>query len=194
MLNIKWASLIIVPFTGLLAVGCSDTALGTFSVDEPIPEVQIPSIGLAIPLPVPITLQLPSDFTSQEELDENDFDFLTFVKPRQLELRITDASEDQSEDNIEDGSLDDFDFLSSLAVSISAAGQEPVLVASVPEGDPQYGSGTRELQLTLEDVDILDYVEAPGGYALSVTVDGNTPPDNVIIEGDVSFRVGVGFR
>jgi hypothetical protein len=181
---------------GIGLAACSDTTLGTFSVVEPLPEVAVPSIGIAIAVP-PVTIELPSDITAQEELANGDYDFLTSARPRRLDLWITDSSEDPSRDSLEDGSMDDFDFLSMLEVHISAElnGQTSrTLVASVPEGDPQYGSGSRMLSLTLEDVDVLDFVEAPGGYSLSVTLSGNSPPDTIFIAGEVRFRVGVGFR
>ena len=97
----------------------------------------------------------------------------------------------------EDGAMDDFDFLSGMQVFMTArfGGQDrQVLVASLPEGDPQIGSGSRSLVLTVENVDVLDFLESPSGFGLLVRGQGTTPPDNVVFGGEARFRVGLGLR
>ncbi len=191
----------------LFAISCSDTTLGTFSVDEALPKLEIPSIGIQIPLSLAIPVRL--DLTTQEAYENGDFDYVTSVKVLSLDLNIDPASD---ADSIEDGNLDDFDFINALEVYLSAKLPGDVctnhiegiittgdhtcaeLVASVPEGDPQYASGTRTLTLTTTNIDIFDYIEAPEGYNMVVKVSGITPIDSVIVTGSVRYRVGVGFR
>lgn len=119
---------------------------------------------------------------------------MSFVKLRSVTLAL-DPSTDS--DPLEDGNLDDMDFISELQVFLSAninGVNQTALVASLPAGDPQIGTGVREIQLTTTDVDVLDYIEAPNGYNMSVSVSGTTPLDEVVIGGTVGYRVGIGFR
>lgn len=171
---------------------CSDTTLGTFSVVEPLPARTIPSLGVQLPLTT--ALSIPLDVTTQESYDNGDYDYVTSVQILSLTLNIDPASDS---DALEDGNLDDFDFLSNLEVYLNATIEGEArteLVASIPDGDPQYSSGLRKLMLTTTNVDVFDYIAAPGGYTMTVRVSGVTPIDNVVVNGSVRYRVGVGFR
>ena len=117
MLRFCTGSLLFISTACCLTAGCSDTTLATFSVDEDISEVRIPSIGIALPVP-PVTVVLPSDLTAQQDLTDRRYDFISSAKLKKLTLRITAVSEDPASDNLEDGNLDDFDFLSMLEVHI----------------------------------------------------------------------------
>jgi hypothetical protein len=172
---------------------CSDTTLGSFSADEPIPVQTIPSIGLAIPLTLP-PINIPLDIENTSAYQNANFDFVTFVRLKSVTLEL-DPSTDS--DPLEDGNLDDMDFISELQVYLSAeidGVDKTELIASLPPGDPQIGSGVRKLELTTTGVDVLDYIEAPNGYNMAVSVSGITPLDEVVIGGSVSYRVGIGFR
>ena len=177
----------------LLSSACSDTTLGTRSFEEALPTVTIPGGDIQLGLnnfAIPVRLNL----ATQDAYADGDFDFVSSVKVLSLTLNIDDSSES---DQREDGNLDDFDFLSGLQVSLRANINGTLrtdLVASLPDGDPQYASGTRTLNLTTTDVDVLDYIELGSGYDMVITVSGFVPMDNVIINGDIRYRVGIGFR
>ena len=172
-------------------VACSSrTTLGTRSLTEILPESVIPGFPIQIPLSGSIDVPLTAE--AQSLADETEF--VTFARVRSLTFTIVDSSESDAN---EDGAMDNFDFLSAMQIFLSAElNGEPseILVASLPEGDPQIGTGVREIAFTVEDVDVLDYIEAPGGYQLRVQGSGFVPPDNVVFNGDLRYRVGVGIR
>ena len=178
-------------------VSCSSkTTLGTRSLNETLPESTLPGtlslLGVAVQIPLSGSLPIPLSAEAQSLADETEF--VTFARLRSLTLRILDTSESEG---AEDGAMDNFDFLSGMEVFVSAIiGGEAseVLVASLPEGDPQIGTGVRALTMTVEDVDVLDYIEAPGGYALRVQGSGFVPPDDVVFDGEIRYRVGIGRR
>ena len=172
---------------------CSDTTLGSFSAEESIPLQTIPSIGLAIPLTLPPIL-IPLNIEETSAYQDANFDLVTFVRLKSVTLEL-DPSTDS--DPLEDGNLDDMDFISELQVFLSAeidGVEQTELIASLPAGDPQIGSGVRQLELTTTGVDVLDYIQAPNGYNMAVSVSGTTPLDEVVIGGTVGYRVGIGFR
>lgn len=176
-----------------LLAGCSDTTLGSFSAEESLPVQTIPSIGLAIPLTLP-PIPIPLDLEQTSGYQNANFDFVTFVRLKSVTLEL-DPSTDS--DPLEDGNLDDMDFISELQVFLSAeidGVPQTELIASLPAGDPQIGSGVRKVTLTTTGVDVLDYIQAPNGYNMAVSVSGTTPLDEVVIGGSVSYRVGIGFQ
>ncbi|MEM7259666.1 MAG: hypothetical protein AAF404_20010 [Pseudomonadota bacterium] len=181
---------------GSALTGCSDVTLGHFSVDEEIPESTVQGIGLSQTLPLTFAT-FPMDVTSQAAYQQEDFDYLTEVSLRRLVLSIDNKSDMPEHDAFEDGNDDNFDFLSSLEISVEAVldGQEQsVVVARLTEDDPQIASGTRELQLTTTGADILDFIEAEGGYEVTIDGRGTVPPDDVIYAGKATYRLGLGFR
>jgi len=176
---------------GLFAVlaACSDTTLGTKSFDETLPSITIPGL----PIQLALSGSIPIPLTAEAQSVADDTQFVTFAKLRSLSLNIVDTSDF---DVNEDGAMDSFDFLTSMQVFVNAqinGVASEVLVASLPEDDPQVGSNSRMLLLKVEDVDVLDYIEAPGGYGLRVQGAGQVPPDNVIFDGELRYRVGVGI-
>ncbi len=176
--------------TVLFLAACSEATLGSKSLTESLPATTI----AGAPVPVPMTGDIEIPLSSDADSVSDGTQFVTSVNLRNLTLNILDQSEQQAD---EDGAMDDFDFLSGMDVFMTArfGGQDrQVLVASLPEGDPQIGSGTRSLALTVEDVDVLDYLEAPSGFGLRVRGQGTTPPDNVVFGGQARFRVGLGLR
>ena len=169
---------------------CSEATLGSKSLTESLPATTIAGAPVAVRTIGDIVVPLSSDADSVADSTQ----FVTSIKLRNLTLNILDASEQQSD---EDGAMDDFDFLSGMQVFMTArfGGQDrQVLVASLPEGDPQIGSGSRSLVLTVENVDVLDFLESPSGFGLLVRGQGTTPPDNVVFGGEARFRVGLGLR
>ena len=169
---------------------CSDTTLGTKSFDETLPTTTIPGF----PLQIALSGSIPVPLTAEAQSVADDTEFVTFATLRSLSLNILDSSESDAND---DGAMDTFDFLTSMQVFVNAeinGALSEILVASLPEDDPQVGSGSRELVLTVEDVDVLDYLEAPGGYGLRVQGSGTVPPDDVVFNGDLRYRVGIGIR
>ena len=140
------------------------------------------ALGLAIPSPA---IDLGSGSS-----------FVTFVTIRNLTLNILDISDT---DSIDDGAEDSFDFITGLDVSIRAnfrGRTNELLVATLPDGDPQFGSAARELVLTVvsSNINVLDFLEASGGYEIVISLRGNIPPDNVIISGSIRYRVGLGLN
>jgi len=156
---------------------------------DPLPTVTIP--GAAIPSELTLLLDLAID--SEILGVEADSRFLTFARIRNLRLNILNISEN---DNLEDGAEDSFDFLFGLTVAIRATIdgiEQEEIVAFLPDGDPQIGSAARALDLTVVDLDVLDYLQAAGGYELVLAITGVVPPDAVILGGDVRYRIGVGL-
>jgi len=112
-----------------------------------------------------------------------------------MTLNILDTSELDSND---DGAEDSFDFLTGLSIFIRAnfnGTTNELLIATLPDGDPQFGSAARELVLTViaRNDDVLDYLEASGGYDVVLRLSGSVPADDVLISGVTRYRVGVGL-
>lgn len=166
--------------------------LGTRARIEPLPVVTIPGSTLSVDflrLSVGLSLASPS-----LELGAGE-NFVSFVRVRNLRLNILDLSE---QDPIEDGALDSFDFLSGLDVSIRAnfnGVDNELLIATLPEGDPQIGTAARSLELTVvnSNTDVLDFLLAPEGYDVVLNFVGNVPTDDIIPSGELRYRLGIGF-
>lgn len=174
-----------------LALSSCGATLGSKSRTEVLPLVTVPG-G---PLPSALNLALGVSI-AQPSIDlgagEN---FVTSVRVRNLDLNILDISDT---DPLDDGASDSFDFLTGLNVSIRAQiGEETreLMLATLPDGDPQFGSAARNLSLTVvnSQFDVLDFILAPGGYQVVLDLQGQIPPDNVILSGTIRFRVGLGL-
>lgn len=164
--------------------------LGTRAMTEALPVVSIPGATLPADLSFSIGLALDSP-----EIDiGSEANFVTFVRARNIQLQILDSSE---QDANEDGALDSFDFLTGLEVSIRAQFNGVVNelpIARLPDGDPQFGTAARILDLTvISDADIFDFLLAPGGYDIVLNLTGTIPADTVVVSGFVRFRVGLGI-
>lgn len=187
-----------VPITGLsLALSaCSGTTLGHFDSDENLPETRIESSAIASFIPSVLPSQ-NLDVSSSESFQQEEFDYLTSIEIEALSLEITDSSTDTSNDTLEDGEPDNFNFMSGVDIYIEAEfdGQtNRELIGSVPEDDSQLTDSVQTLNFTMTGLDVLDYVEAESGYSVQIQASGESPPDAVIFDGEVSYRVGIGFR
>ena len=178
---------------GLLALltACGDVTVGTRSMTDQLPVITIPGTALGSLL----QLSIGASFTSQQLDLGSGEDFVTSVTVRNMDLNILDTSE---LDANEDGALDSFDFLTGLDISIRAdfgGNTNQLLIATLPDGDPQFGSAARNLELTVvnSNTDVLDFLLAPGGYDIVMGFSGNIPSDDVIVSGEIRYRVGLGF-
>ncbi len=192
MLYGKLSSVFTTSCLALLLSACdAGLTLGTRAMTEPLPVVTIPGALLPVELSLSAGLALPSP-----ELDlGSGSDFVSFVRVRNLRLNILDTSD---QDQIEDGALDNFDFVSALNVSIRAnfnGTTNELLIATLPDGDPQIASAARNLNLTVvnSETDVLDFLLAPGGYDIVLGFSGTVPADNIVLSGEIRYRIGVGI-
>jgi len=187
-------SLISILLTSMLASSCSDTTLGTKSFTETLDQLTIPGAPVNFGnLDLP-ELNFPLDLKDQEGYSS--LDIVTSVNVRSASFTISEESDNPELDRFSDNNPDNFDFLNSLTLSLVATidgRKQTVQVATLPEGDPQVGSNLTKLELVIDDVDVRDYVEAPD-VELAILASGTVPPDFVIIDPVIRFRVGVGVR
>lgn len=187
-------SLLCVSAASLLLVGCSDTSLGSKSFTESLDPLIIPGAPISFgELTLP-DIKFPLDLQDQEGYES--LDIVTSVKVQSAIFTISSDTDDPNLDQFADNNADNFDFLSSIVLSLEATidgTKQTVQVASVPDGDPQIGSNAATLSLTLIGVDIRDYVEAPD-VQLVVSATGTVPPDSVVIDPVIRFKVGIGVR
>ena len=187
--------LLLAPFFAVLSA-CDGTTLGHFDVDETLPETRIEGTAALALLP-PVLPPMMLDVSSSEEFQSEEFDFINSIQIDELTLIISSSSTDQSEDTLEDGEPDNFDFLSDIEIYIEAVfdGQsERELLGVIDENDPQLSAGAQSIDFTLTGTNILRFVEADAGYAVQIEASGEAPPDAVLFGGGVVYRVGVGFR
>ena len=172
----------------VLLAGCDQT-IGTSAQVDVLPVVTVPGN----PLPINLNLGLSIVIDSESIDVEADSRFLTSARVRNLQLNILNASDT---DALEDGAEDSFDFVTGLSISIRADFNGETIervVAFLPDGDPQFGTAARDLVLTVDDFDVLDFLQADSGYELVLQLAGQIPPDNIILSGTVRYRVGVGL-
>ena len=172
----------------VLLAGCDQT-IGTSAQVDVLPVVTVPGN----PLPINLNLGLSIVIDSESIDVEADSRFLTSARVRNLQLNILNASDT---DALEDGAEDSFDFVTGLSISIRADFNGEIIervVAFLPDGDPQFGTAARDLVLTVDDFDVLDFLQADSGYELVLQFAGQIPPDNIILSGTVRYRVGVGL-
>jgi hypothetical protein len=177
-----------------LLSSCSGGVIGHVDVDQQVPAVTVQGNPAGGILP-PSLDSFALDITQEASYQNGDFDYAKTIQLDRLTLTITSDSEGAA-DTLEDGRPDHFNFLNSLQVLVIASfnGQsQEVLVASLPAGDPQLSNQSRQIVLQMTGADILGYVEAVDGYQVQVRATGNLPPDNVIFNGQATYRVGVGF-
>ena len=179
---------------GLMA--CSDTTLTRFNVDEQLDETRVEGVGFVNILPLTLS-ELDANVEDQESFAREDYDYVTEIVMKSLALRITDTSDNPDRDSFEDGNEDNFDFVESMKLYIQAllnGEQRKEEIAFLDSSDPQIATSTRQLTLSTTGIDILKFVEAEDGYQVIIEATGNVPPDDVIFDGQVTYRVGVGFR
>jgi len=177
--------------SSLLAACDLGVTLGTRTMTEPLPVVTIPGA------PLPVDLNLTLGVALDNPALDIDFgsEFVSFIFVRNLRLDILDASD---RDSLEDGAEDSFDFVNALDVSIRAdfdGVTNELFIATLPDGDPQLGTATRSLELTVvnNESDVFDYLIAPGGYEVVLNVIGSVPSDSIILSGEIRYRLGVGI-
>ena len=151
----KIPSLITLATCSLLA--CSDTTVATKSFEESR-NFEIPGLPIGIPLVIALEdIPVPVNLADQPGYSDGDFDFVTSVRVRELEFEITPESNDPANDQLEDGNLDSFEFVSNLDISLRAVvdGTETIVeVASLPGNDPQIASNATILSMNVLDTDI----------------------------------------
>ncbi len=178
----------------LLLTSCTDTTLGTKSFEESLDPIIIPGAPVNIGTLTLPALSFPLDLRDQQGYSS--LDIVTSVHVRSATFTISPETDDPAKDQFADNNPDNFDFLSGLTLSLQATidGASVIQqVASLPEGDPQIGSNATELNLSVDNVDIRDFVEAPD-VQLVVVARGTVPLDFVVIDPVIRFRVGVGVR
>ncbi len=182
--------------TSVLLSACSDdTTIGSKSLVEE-QSFTIPGFPLAINVP-PSSIDIDINLDEQAGYQEGDFDYVTEVSVRDITFEINPESNNAATDSFEDGNLDSFEFVSSLTLSLVAVvdgAQQVVQVASLPISDPQIASDMTTLSLDVENTDIRDLIESPTGCKLRIEIAGTTPPDAVLVDAKIRFRVGLGFR
>ena len=175
---------------------CEGTTLGHFDVDESLPESRIEGSAVAVVLPL-LLPAMPLDISTSEVFQQEEFDFLTSIQLDALTLNITESSSDDTVDTLEDGNLDNFDFISSMDIYIQAefdGESQRELIGAIADDDPQLSAGLQSISFTMTGVDILRFVEAESGYEVQIEASGVAPPDTVVFDGEVRYRVGIGFR
>jgi len=177
-----------------MLTACNDTTLATKSFEESLEPLTIPGFPASFgELTLP-AIKYPLDL--QDQPGYSSLDIVTSVRLRSAVFTISPETDNPKFDQFADNNPDNFDFLSSITLSLEATINGAISnlqVASLPEGDPQLSSDSKVLSLILDDVDIRDYVEAPD-VKLVVVASGTNPVDFVVIDPVVRFRVGVGVR
>jgi len=81
-----------------------------------------------------------------------------------------------------------------MVLKLQAGTDEPVEIANLPDSDSQIASNTASLSMNILNKNIRDIIEAPEGSKLQIIVAGTSPPDVVMVEAKIRYRVGVGIR
>ncbi len=187
-------TLLSISLAGLLLVGCSDTTLGTKSFTESLDQIVIPGGPVSIGELTLEDIPFPLDLRDQEGYSA--LSVITSVHVRSATFTISVNTDVPTLDPFADNNPDNFDFLSGVVLTLTATidgVSQTRQVASLPDGDPQIGSNASVLNLRVDDVDIRDFVEAPD-VQLVVSATGTVPPDYVVIDPVINFRVGIGIR
>jgi len=72
--------------------------------------------------------------------------------------------------------------------------EQRTLIAELSNTADEMNSAQTALDLTMTGVDILPYVEAPGGYEVITEATGSPPPDDVYFEGTAVYKVSLGLQ
>ena len=187
-------SLLLLSAACLLLSSCNDTTLGSRSFEETLDQIIIPGAPIDIGALALPEIKFPLDLKDQPGYSS--LDIVTSVHVRSATFATSPDTDSPALDQFADNNPDNFDFLSSIVLSLQATINGTVAtqqVASLPEGDPQIGSNASVLNLILDNVDIRDFVEAPD-VQMIVEATGTVPPDFVVIDPVVRFRVGIGVR
>jgi hypothetical protein len=184
-------------FAGLaaaaLAAGCNFGFTWTFSVDEETPEISIEG-DLTGGLLSGMSESVEMSVQHEPGFEEEEFDYIECVVLAGAVLEIAGSSTDPGSDPLEDGEPDSFAFIEAIELYIEAD------IAGVPRRelvaylDPaKAGSPGDRLELETTGVNVVSFIEAPGGYVITTEATGSVPPDKVIFEGNVTYEVTVGL-
>jgi hypothetical protein len=168
-------SLLRAPLTALLSllpiVACGK--LG-FDIEQDIPEQQVeghplaplllPEFGFAFPLSIDLESQTQAQGTGA----------VSSASLKSFELSLTSPAGET------------FEFLDSIAISISAPGLETKMVAGLADVPAQ---PRISLQIVVPEVDLLPYIQK--GATMKATATGHVPRQTVRFEGTVVIRVKI---
>lgn len=183
--------------TAVLLAGCLGAITVVFNVEEPVPEQTVPGDPLQELLGDGDFDPVGMDVTMEQEYQQEEFDYVKTLELTALSFSITADSTNPSVDTLEDGQPDDFSFIDQIDVVIQAnigGTDQSEVIAYLNSGDPQLDPGNSTINLTTTGVNILDYMEAPGGYTIEIQATGNLPPDDVIFDGLATYRVTAGLN
>jgi len=167
----------------------------SFDVDHNASEQTLPGDPAGAMLPpqelpdIPMDIELGSD----ENFNSQAFDHLVAIELKGLVFTITASSTDPAVDLKEPGPTtpDDWSFFQSAEIYIeNPTTSQQALIAYVPLDDPQLqpGAGTT-LAFACLDVNLLDYFDGAHNTKLVVRAVGTCPPDDVIFQVSVNFKV-----
>jgi hypothetical protein len=111
-----------------------------------------------------------------------------------ITFEIAPLSTDPALDPLEDGEPDGFAFVESVDIYIEAVVDgtpRRELVAFISEGDPQLVLGAASVALMVTGVDLLEFVDAEGGFDITIEAAGVLPPDRVIFNAHITYEVTV---
>lgn len=189
LLHKKWLVLAPALFALFATTGCD--LRFSFSVLETFAEQQIdgnPVMGTLSGT----TNTWSMNVTQQSQYQNENFDRVRGIIITGVKLSIRPESNDPAHDPIEDGNDDDWSFLSSVELFIRATIDgtlEEERVAHILAGSSQFDAGNTVLEFTVTEVELLPFIQAPDGYEVELRVTGNVPPDNVLFDGEVKYRV-----
>jgi hypothetical protein len=168
----------------VITAGCQTcTGVGDFTVTRDTDEVVIE--GQANPLddvlPVKVVPDLALDFDLQNELEEQDAKGAKAVYLTALELRTTETS-------LEEGDEDTFDFLNRVEFYVESADQDSTLEKKrIASMDP-VPEGQTSLDLETDDtIDLKPYAQE--GIVITTAGEGTVPQDDVSVIGTVTVEV-----
>jgi len=180
----------------LLLIGCDGKTLGSISADEELPATRVEGAGLTGILPTTFS-PFNLDVESSQAFRSADYDIINEIKITGITLRILPESQNAETDRSENGIADDFSFINTLSLYIQAdinGASERELLAELPDRWNEMSKGLQEFSMVMQNLDILQYVEAEGGYRIESEASGNPPDDDVVFGGTVGYRAKIGFR
>jgi len=186
----------ITALSSLFLLACDGATFASFTADEELPATTVEGGGLAAILPTAFT-PFSLDVKNSAAFNSNDYDYLNSIKLTDITLAVLPESEDTRSDANENGIPDDFSFIDTLSLYIRAdinGMDSRQLIAELPENWNEIRDGLQQFSMTMQSVNILDYVEAPNGYTIESEASGTAPADNVIFGGSAEYNVKVGFR
>ncbi len=172
----KTITFLLILFLGLTLLSCGPVQ---FDIEVDIPEQVVEGSGWPIDLGIfapDLTLNISQAI---EEQETGPIDTI-FIKS--FSLSITSTEIDGTED------VDNFDFLSSVTVSIESTKDGTSLLSKKIAEIQSVPDGQTELDFTVyEDINLQPYVEE--GFIINSSVEGSQPTDNVSFDGLTVYTV-----